>query len=172
MLIYNLDNSFFEGYQNVQSGEILDQDQPLNGQSFGFSGISQSFTSGVDEYLNSISLILESRDFMGDPSLSIVYMQLYEGIGLGGLLLEQSNPIFVFGANSIESKFLFDNVTLTTGQQYTFVLVGQGDDCSANGIQSDVYSGGSTLNWPGYDLEFKTYSTIYSLDWQILNYGR
>lgn len=162
---------------NFTRAQTLDQSCTSNGDfwnlnsgcnSGGWAGqLGQSFTAGASGNLHSIELKTGSSN-----SASANYdFYVYSGNGVGGSLLYSVTGGALSTPSSASTNFtitLSSAVAITSGQQYTFLLVynsgsqttlatNNSNSCYAGGTAYECSNGHSVQSASFLDLDFKTY---------------
>ena len=164
---------------NLTRAQTLDQSCTSNGDAWnlnsgcnsgGWAGqLGQSFTAGATGNLHSIELKTGSSN-----SASANYdFYVYSGNGVGGSLLYSVTGGALSTPSAASTNFtitLSSAVAITSGQQYTFLLVynsgsqttiatNNSNSCYAGGTAYECSNGHSVQSASYLDLDFKTYVT-------------
>ncbi len=164
---------------NFTRAQTLDQSCSSNGDAWnlnsgcnsgGWAGqLGQSFTAGTSGNLHSIELKTGSSN-----SASANYdFYVYSGNGVGGTLLYSVTGGALSTPSAASTNFtitLSSAVAITSGQQYTFLLIynsgsqttiatNNSNSCYAGGTAYECSNGHSVQSASYLDLDFKTYIT-------------
>ncbi len=140
------------GSLRVSRAEQLDQAHTTGVGFITELSIGQSFTAGSSGPLTRIDVRTLAASLSSGGTLSI-----YEGNGYGGTLLTTQPYTWPVGQNMWIANTLVNPVSVSAGQQYTFRF--QSSDGSMR-LAMDGEGGyplGSLIDYPDYDLRFRTY---------------
>ena len=136
---------------SLQAGSIL-QDTFSSAHSWPSSVIvrGQSFTA-IPAVANLTTIGFGYRDSNTFLSPSLVTIDLFEGIGYGGSLVDSASMVIATGLGNRIVDFDFSGVTVSPGSFYSFRVTG---GPGAGGIYNadDLYAGGTMLDSTGNPL--------------------
>lgn len=172
MMIYNTDLAKFQGVTPLPGIAVIDQQSITQGTSgvvvtSSFNAAGESFTAGMNGYLEKVEINVHSVNTSGDFNLVI-----YSGVGYNGSILSTTS-VNISSAGYLEIP-LTSPILVTSGQQYTWAIryVSSGDIALIE--NTDNYAGGTSITYAGgsagcCDLSFKTYVSPIGLGWVDLH---